>query len=142
MWAPFSNRFIAVWRNTVAIEFSMFSASSVSREAGVSAASSRRWNTSVSPNTEAVSQTVSGVCCSKMPRGMASAAWTPCPSSCASVITSRRLAVQLSITYGCTLGTVYAQNAPPRLPGRTGASIQRSSKNRLTRSPSWGEKSA
>ena len=51
----------------------MFSASSASRERGVSAASSSRRKTSVSPNTEAVSLTVSGVCCSSGPRGIASA---------------------------------------------------------------------
>jgi hypothetical protein len=51
------------------------------------------------------------------------------------------LPVQLSITYGWTDGTVDAENAPLRLPGRTGASIQRSSKKRSTTSPTVGEKS-
>jgi hypothetical protein len=88
-----SNWFMAVWRNTVAMEPSMFSARSDSRLAGVSAASSRRRKTSVSPNTLAVSASVSGVCCSKTPRGWASAACRPWPSSWASVSTSRRLDV-------------------------------------------------
>ena len=35
-----------------------------------------------------------------------------------------------------------AQNAPPRLAGRTGASIRRSSKKRLASAPSSGEKEA
>jgi hypothetical protein len=35
----------------------------------------------------------------------------------------------LSSTYGCTDGTVAAENAPGALPGRTGASIQPFSKN-------------
>ena len=106
MWTASSKRFIAVWRKTVAIVSSRFEASSDSRDIGESVSSSSRRKTSASPNTDAVSQTVSGVCCSKMPRGTASAACTPWPSSCASVITSRRREVQLSMRYGWTLGVV------------------------------------
>ena len=42
----------------------------------------------------------------------------PWPSSCASVSTSRRRDVQFNNRYGWCDGTVYAQNAPGRLPGR------------------------
>ena len=52
---------MATWRKTVAIEPSMLSASSASRDSGVAASSSSRPNTSVSPNTLAVSAIVSGV---------------------------------------------------------------------------------
>ena len=99
-----SNWFMAIWRKTVAIEPSIDSASSDSRDSGVSARSSRRPNTIVSPNTLAVSASVSGVAMWKMPWRPPSAACTPWPSSCASVSTSRRREVQLSITYGCTDG--------------------------------------
>ena len=51
----------------MAIEPSMFSASSASRDSGVGASSSSRPKTSVSPNTDAVSASVSGVRCSKTP---------------------------------------------------------------------------
>ena len=77
----------------MAIEPSMLSASSESRDSGVSAWSSSRPNTSVSPNTLAVSAMVSGVAMWKMPWRAPSAAWTPWPSSCASVSTSRRVDV-------------------------------------------------
>jgi hypothetical protein len=90
VWARCSKRFIATWRKTVAIDPSMLSASSPSLDAGVGASSSRRPNTSVSPNTLAVSARVSGVEKWNTPWGRASAAWTPWPSSCASVSTSRR----------------------------------------------------
>ena len=93
VWAACSNWFIATWRKTVAIDPSMFSASSDRRLAGVAASASRRRKTSVSPNTLAVSASVSGVCCSNGPRGRASAACRPWPSSWASVSTSRRLEV-------------------------------------------------
>src|SRR3712207_5350965 len=46
----------------------------------------------------------------------------------------------MSSTYGWTEGTVSAQNAPTRLRGLTGASIQRSSKKRPTSCPRSGEK--
>ena len=62
-----SNWFMAIWRKTVAIEPSIDSASSDSRDSGVSARSSRRPNTIVSPNTLAVSASVSGVAMWKMP---------------------------------------------------------------------------
>ena len=52
---------MAIWRKTVAIEPSIDSASSDSRDSGVSARSSRRPKTIVSPNTLAVSASVSGV---------------------------------------------------------------------------------
>ena len=60
-WMRSSNWFMAIWRNTVAIEPSIDSASSDSFDSGVSACSSRRPNTIVSPNTLAVSASVSGV---------------------------------------------------------------------------------
>ena len=56
-----SKRFIAIWRNTVATAPSTVSVSSASRESGVSACSSRRPKTICSPNTLAVSASVSGV---------------------------------------------------------------------------------
>ena len=71
----------------------MLSASRLSLEPGVGGSSSSRPNTSVSPNTLAVSASVSGVAKWNTPCGRASAAWTPWPSSCASVSTSRRRAV-------------------------------------------------
>ena len=49
------------WRKTVAIAPSMSSASSASRAAGVGEASSSRPKVSASPNTDAVSASVSGV---------------------------------------------------------------------------------
>ena len=67
MWTRSSKRFIATWRKTVAIEPSIDSASSDSRDSGVGAASSSRPNTSVSPNTDAVSASVSGVAMWKTP---------------------------------------------------------------------------
>ena len=88
-----SKRFIATWRNTVAIVSSRFSASSASREAGELSSASSRPKTIVSPNTDAVSASVSGVVWWKMPCPAASAKWTPWPSSWASVSTSRRRAV-------------------------------------------------
>ena len=88
-----SKRFIATWRKTVAIVPSIDSASSDRRDSGVGEASSRRPNTSVSPNTEAVSASVSGVAMWNTPCLEPSAACTPCPSSCASVSTSRRRCV-------------------------------------------------
>ena len=121
---------MAIWRKTVAIEPSMLSASSERRDSALPASASSRPNTIVSPNTDAVSASVSGVPWWKMPCRAASAKCTPWPSSCARIRTSRRRPVWLSITYGCTEGTAGAQNAPPRLLGRTGASIQPSSKKR------------
>ena len=56
--------------------------------------------------------------------------------------TSRRRAVQLSSRYGWCDGTVYAQNAPGRLPGRIGASIHGWSKKLLAASASSGENDA
>ena len=67
MWTRSSKRFIAIWRNTVAIEPSIDSASSARRDSGVSACSSRRPKTIVSPNTDAVSASVSGVAMWKTP---------------------------------------------------------------------------
>ena len=55
--------------------------------------SSSAWKVSISPNTEAVSASVSGVSDISAPCGPASTWCTPWPSSCASVITSRVLAV-------------------------------------------------
>ena len=54
-------RFIATWRNTVAMESSTTEARSASRSLGSSSAPSRRPFVTVSPNTDAVSATVSGV---------------------------------------------------------------------------------
>ena len=71
----------------------MLSASSASRDSGVAARSSSRPKTIVSPNTLAVSAIVSGVAMWNTPWRPPSAAWTPWPSSCASVSTSRRSAV-------------------------------------------------
>ena len=81
---------MAICRNTVAIEPSIDSASSARRDSGVEVCSSRRPNTSVSPNTLAVSAMVSGVAMWKTPWRAPSAACTPCPSSWASVSASRR----------------------------------------------------
>ena len=67
VWTRCSKRFIAIWRKTVAIEPSIVSASSDSRDSGVAACSSRRPKTIVSPNTLAVSASVSGVAKWKMP---------------------------------------------------------------------------
>ena len=67
VWTRCSKRFIATWRKTVAIAPSIGSASSASRDSGVSACSSRRPKTIVSPNTLAVSASVSGVAMWKMP---------------------------------------------------------------------------
>ena len=67
---------------------------------------------------------------------------SPCPSSCAKVMTSRILSVKLIRIYGCTLGTVLLENAPPRLPGRTSASIQFLSKNSRMMPPARGLKAA
>jgi len=49
--------------------------------------------------------------------------------------------VKFSSTYGWTDGTVYEQNAPPRLCGRGGPSIHRSSKNRRVIWPAVEENS-
>jgi hypothetical protein len=67
----------------------MLSASSESRALGSGEASSSEAKISDSPNTEAVSASVSGVPWWKIPWRAASAACTPWPSSCASVSTSR-----------------------------------------------------
>ena len=56
-----SNRFIAIWRNTVAIWPSRLSASNARRASGSAVSSSNRPNVTVSPNTDAVSARVSGV---------------------------------------------------------------------------------
>ena len=96
----------------------------------------------VSPNTDAVSASVNGVLMWNTPCSRARYACRPWPSSWASVRTSRRRDVQLSSRYGWCDGTVYAQNAPGRLPGRTGASIQPSSKKRVPASASCGENDA
>ena len=74
----------------MAIVSSRFSASSARREAGEESSASSLPKTIVSPNTEAVSASVSGVCWWKIPWRAASAKWTPWPSSWASVSTSRR----------------------------------------------------
>ena len=127
----------------MAIWPSRLSASSASRSCGIGrSSSSSRPNVTVSPNTDAVSASVSGVVWWKTPCSRARYACRPWPSSCASVSTSRRRAVQLSNRYGWCDGTVYAQNAPGRLPGRTGASIHDSSKNRCAASASSGENDA
>ena len=55
-----SNRFIAIWRNTVAIESSNVEASSAKRSLGSSIIDRSRLLVTVSPNTDAVSATVSG----------------------------------------------------------------------------------
>ena len=65
--------------------------SMASRSRRSSSRSSRSWNTSASPNTEAVSAVVSGVWNCRYPRGAASSPCTPWPSSWARVITSARL---------------------------------------------------
>ena len=137
-----SKRFIATWRNTVAIWPSRLSASSASRAAGSDVASSSRPNVTVSPNTDAVSASVNGVVWWKIPCSRARYACRPWPISWASVSTSRRRAVQFSSRYGCCDGTVYAQNAPGRLPGRIGASIHDSSKKRSAADASSGENDA
>ncbi len=93
VWASSSKRFIAVWRNTVAIAPSTLRASSDSRDSAGSASSSSRANMICSPNTEAVSAIVSGVDICRIPCRAASAPCTPWPSSWASVRTSWRLAV-------------------------------------------------
>ncbi len=61
VWARSSKVNIAVWRKTVAMCPSTCSASRASRSPGSSTVSSRRPKTTVSPNTDAVSASVSGV---------------------------------------------------------------------------------
>ena len=56
-----SKRFIATWRNTVAIESSSVAASRANRSFGSSMRASRALLVTVSPNTDAVSASVSGV---------------------------------------------------------------------------------
>ena len=88
-----SKRVIATWRNTVANASSSFPHRSARRTRGSVSSRIRRRNTSISPNTLAVSAVVSGVSCSNSPCADASDWCTPWPSSCATVITSRRLPV-------------------------------------------------
>ncbi len=66
-----SKRFMATWRNTVAMLPSTCWASSANRSAGSSVWSSRRSKVTVSPNTDAVSASVSGVDWWKIPWGRA-----------------------------------------------------------------------
>ena len=131
-----SKRFIATWRNTVAIEPSRLSASSARRAAGSSRRRrAARPKVTVSPNTDAVSARVSGV---RM--------WnTPCVAGEVGVQAVAELVGERQRRHARAAGPVEQQvrvvrrapcrrrTRPGRLPGRTGASIHRSSKNRVRR---------
>ena len=106
----------------------MFSASRARREAGAVGSSSRRPKMIVSPNTEAVSARVSGVAGGRPPGGGEREvhAVTELVRERQHVAAARGVVEQ---HVGVHVGTD-AQKAPPRLAGRTGASIQRSSKKR------------
>ena len=90
VWVRFSKRFIAIWRNVVAIASSSCPVSRSSRLRGSSSAASIPLNVSASPNTDAVSAVVSGVEALKSPSGCAIEPCRACPSSCASVRIERR----------------------------------------------------
>ena len=87
-----SKRFMLTWRKAVAKESSILLVSIARRTSGLSSRASRSWKTSISPKTDAVSAVVSGVSACNSPCAAASFWWTPWPSSCAKVITSRGLA--------------------------------------------------
>jgi len=72
-----SNRFIATWRNTVAICPSRLSANNARRAAGSDVESSNRPKVTVSPKTDAVSANVSGVVWWKIPCSRARYACRP-----------------------------------------------------------------
>ena len=87
-----SKRFIAIWRKTVAIEPSIDSASSDSRDSGVGRPARAGGRRRASRRTPTRSRPASAACAAGGRRaGAASAACTPWPSSWASVSTSRRL---------------------------------------------------
>ena len=56
-----SKRFMLIWRKAVANESSILPVSMPRRTAGSVSRAIRSWNTSISPNTDAVSAVVSGV---------------------------------------------------------------------------------